>query len=194
MRPLQVGRHRHHAGAVNSSLIIFSEGWPFRPVFFRPAGPRPEENSEPVCSIISVRKFRPSQRPSFSEFIVNNYRNASQDIVSAISCFLCLLCPFLCPFFLLCLSLKPLHTLSLLSRNLRSAFAHSSRDSRSTFARSSRDSRSTFAHSSRDSRSAFAHSSRDSRSTFAQSLHILRATFAHPLRILSAFSPYKKNN
>ena len=172
MRPLQVGRHRHHAGAVNSSPIIFSEGWPFRPVFSRSAGPRPEENSEPVCSIISVRKFRPSQRPSFSEFIVNNYRNASQDIVSAISCFLCLLCPFLCPFFLLCLSLKPLHTRSLLSRDLRSTFAQSLHILRATFA----------------------HSSRDSRSTFAQSLHILRATFAHPLRILSAFSPYGKNN
>ena len=139
MRPLQVGRHRHHAGAVNSSLIIFSEGWPFRPVFSRPAGPRPEENSEPVCSIISVRKFRPSQRPSFSEFIVNNCRNASQDIVSAISCFLCLLCPFLCPFFLLCLSLKPLHTsFAQPSLSLRPAFAHSSRDSRSAFAHSSR--------------------------------------------------------
>lgn len=137
MRPLQVGRHRHHAGAVNSSLIIFSEGWPFRPVFSRPAGPRPEENSEPVCSIISVRKFRPSQRPSFSEFIVNNCRNASQDIVSAISCFLCLLCPFLCPFFLLCLSLKPLHTLSLLSRNLRSAFAQPLHILRATLAQPS---------------------------------------------------------
>ena len=175
MRPLQVGRHRHHAGAVNSSPIIFSEGWPFRPVFSRPAGPRPEENSEPVCSIISVRKFRPSQRPSFSEFIVNNYRNASQDIVSAISCFLCFLC-LLCPFFLLYFSLEPLHV------------------PLTSFARPSLNLRTVFAHSSRNLRTFFARLPLNLRTFFARLSLNLPTVFAHSSRILSAFSPYGKNN